>query len=101
MKKYIIDGLKWYWIRFKLTKVWKLWTFSILMFIFLGISRGYFNVWFYLGCFFGLYPLLFFIISFIYAWILNPIRALFPNSRFTKKVINKLDRFLMTVDTIK
>jgi len=94
MKQYILKGIKWWWYRFRVTKIWRVYTLVPPMILFITISKGDFNIWFYIGCLFGIYPMSLFLILLIYAWILNPIRETFPNSIITKKVIEKIDGIL-------
>lgn len=94
MKKLFIDGFNWWWYRFRVTKVWRIWTLLPLMFVSIWISGGQLNFWFILGCIFGLYPFGLFAVLMIYAWILNPIREMWPQSWFTQKIIKKIDSIL-------
>lgn len=94
MKKNILKAFNWWFIRFKHTKIWRLYTFVPLLLIFFGLSGGYFNIWFILGCVCSLYPVLLFTALIVYAWILNPIREAFPNSYLTKNIISKIDSFI-------
>jgi hypothetical protein len=54
----------------------------------------YYDFMTYPAVIFIIYPIWIFIWMFMYAWILNPIRDRFPNSRFTKKVITFLDNHI-------
>lgn len=94
MKNFFLEGFNWWWYRFRVTKVWRIWTLLPLCFISIWISGGQYNFWFVLGCIFGLYPFGLFAVLMIYAWILNPIREWKPNSWFTRKVIHKIDSIL-------
>lgn len=94
MKNTLLKFYNWWWLRFKTTKIWRLYTFVPLLLIFFALSGGYFNIWFILGCICSIYPLLLFSALMIYAWVLNPIREAFPNSFVTRKIISKIDSFL-------
>jgi hypothetical protein len=83
---------KW-WFLFKNTKLWKLITFLILSFIFFIISGGYWNIWLVLAFISLIYPALLFLVMFLYAWVINPLYSIYPNSKFIKSITNFFNKF--------
>ncbi len=89
----ISDGVKFFIELLKVNKLTRLITGLVLASVCLKLSE-YNQFWIYLAIVFAIYPVWLIIWLFIYAWIINPIRENFPNSKFTKNIIPKIDKFV-------
>ncbi len=89
----ISDGVKFFIELLKVNKLTRLVTGIILASLCLKLSE-YSDFWFYTAIVFAIYPIWLTFWMFIYAWIINPIRENRPNSKFAKKFIPKLDKFV-------
>jgi hypothetical protein len=88
----MINLFKKWWFLFKNTKLWKLITFLSLSFIFFTISEGYWGVWLVLAFICLIYPGLLFLVMVLYAWIINPLYGIYPNSKIIKNITKFINR---------
>ena len=89
----IIDGVKFFIELLKVNKLTRLVTGLVLASVCLKLSELA-HFWIYLAIVFAIYPIWLTFWMFIYAWIINPIREKWPNSKFSKNIIPKLDNFI-------
>jgi hypothetical protein len=91
--KKIVEGMKFFIQLLKTNKLTRLLTGFFLVVICMKLSETW-SFFDYLTILFAIYPIWLTFWLLIYAWVINPIRDGFPNSKFSKKVIPFIDKMV-------
>ena len=91
--KKIVEGMKFFTQLLKTNKLTRLLTGFFLVVICMKLSETW-SFFDYLAILFAIYPIWLTFWLLIYAWVINPIRDGFPNSKFSKKVIPFIDKMV-------